>query len=89
MEERIREVLSRHDVRQITLEISEHFGNLSLVVASPRSQLRFVRDRGQNTCEFRTDAAHWADDRLSAVPPYSEISDFCNFVDAVLTAKNL
>ena len=91
MEERISEVLARHSIRLIQFEVSRIFGNLLLTAATPNTQLRFVRDRGCNSCEIckKNDGLLWENDLLSASPPFSHISDFCDFVDSVLTAKNL
>lgn len=90
MEERIAEVLAKHDVRLVRLERSEYFGNILLVVATAHTQLRFVRDRGYNSCEVckKNDGLHWEDDLLSSSPDFAAIPDFCDFVDRVLTAKN-
>lgn len=91
MEEKISEVLARHGVRLVQLEISELFGNILLIVAAPRIQLRFVRDRGCNSCEVcrKGDGLHWEEDLLSSSPRLSNLPDFCDFVDRVLTAKDL
>lgn len=61
MEKRISEVLARHKVRLVKLEISKLFGNILLIVAAPHVQLRFVCDRGCNSCEVckRNDGLHW------------------------------
>ena len=79
LEKRITEVLSKHNVRPL------------LIAATPHTQLRFVRDRGYNFCEIckKGDGSHWEDDLLSSSPALNSISDFCGFVDKVLTAKNL
>ena len=91
MEERISEVLARHSVKLIQIKVSKIFGNLLLTVATPNVQLRFVRDRGCNSCEVckKNGGLLWEDDLLSLSPPFSNIPDFCDFVDHVLTAKNL
>ena len=91
MEKRISEVLARHKVRLVRLEISKLFGNILLIVAAPHVQLRFVRDRGYNSCEVckRNDGLHWEDDMLSASLRFCNLPDFCDFVDRVLTAKSL
>lgn len=73
MEEKISEVLARHGVRLVQLEISELFGNILLIVAAPRIQLRFVRDRGCNSCEV----CRKGDDLLSSSPRLSNLPDFC------------
>lgn len=79
MEEKISEVLARHGVRLVQLEISELFGNILLIVAAPRIQLRFVRDWGCNSCEAcrKGDGLHWEDDLLSSSPRLSNLPDFC------------
>lgn len=89
LENKITDALAKHDVRLVRLEMSEYFGNILLVVATAHTQLRFVRDRGCNLCEVckRNDGLHWEDDLLSSAPEFSGISDFCDFVDRVLTAK--
>lgn len=91
LEKRITEVLSKHNVRPLRLEMSKSFGNVLLIAATPHTQLRFVRDRGYNFCEIckKGDGSHWEDDLLSSSPALNSISDFCDFVDKVLTAKNL
>ena len=91
MEERISEVLAKHRVQLVQFENSRMFGNILLIVAAPRTQLRFVRDRGCNSCEIckENDGLRWEDDRLSSSPQFSNLPDFCDFVDRILTAKNL
>lgn len=91
MEKRVREMLLRHNVRLISFEESAYFGNIVLVVASLRAQFRFVQDRGCNSFEVCVDADHgiWNGDSLSESPVYGKISDFCDYVEAILNAKNL
>ena len=91
MEKRVREMLLRHNVRLVFFEESAHFGNIVLVVDLLRVQLRFVRDRGCNSCEICRDAEHgiWEADSLSQSPDFGKISDFCDYVEAILNAKNL
>ena len=91
IEKRISEVLARHKVRLVKLEISKLFGNILLIVAAPHVQLRFVCDRGCNSCEVckRNDGLHWEDDMPSAFPRFCNLPDFCDFVDRVLTVKSL
>ena len=91
MEERISKVLARHKVRPVQLEISKLFGNVLLIVATPHIQLRFVRDRGCNSCEVckKNDGLQWEDDIFSSSLELCNLPDFCDFVDRVLTAKNL
>lgn len=91
LEKRVRKMLLRHNVRLISFEESAYFGNIVLVVASLRAQFRFVRDRGYNSFEVCVDADHgiWKGDSLSESPVYGKISDFCDYVEAILNAKNL
>ena len=91
MEKRVRKMLLRHNVRLISFEESAYFGNIVLAVASLRAQFRFVRDRGYNSCEICVDADHgiWKGDSLSESPVYGKISDLCDYVEAILNAKNL
>lgn len=91
LEKRVRKMLLRHNVRLISFEESAYFGNIVLVVASLRAQFRFVRDRGCNSFEVCVDADHgiWKVDSLSESPVYGKISDFCDYVEVILNAKNL
>ena len=91
MEKRVRKMLLRHTVRLIFFEESAYFGNIVLVVASLRAQFRFVQDRECNSCEICVDDDRgiWKGDSLPESPVYSKISDFCDYVEAILNAKNL
>ena len=91
MENRVREMLLQHGVRLVSFEESAYFGNIVLIAASPRVQLRFVRDRGCNLCEICRDAEReiWEEDSLSESPEFGKISDFCDYVEAILNAKTL
>lgn len=91
MEKRVRKMLLRHTVRLIFFEESAYFGNIVLVVASLRAQFRFVQDRECNSCEICVDDDRgiWKGDSLSESSVYGKISDFCDYVEAILNATNL
>ena len=91
LEKRVRKMLLRHNVLMISFEERYYFWNIVLVVASLRAQFRFVLDRGCNSFEVCVDADHgiWKGDSLSESPVYGKISDFCDYVEAILNAKNL
>lgn len=81
----------RFKVRVLQSEASSYFGNLMLIVSTERSMLRFVRDRGYNTCEICEDRnlQHWMDDTTISFSDQMRTGDFYKYVERVLTLKNL
>ena len=76
-------------VRQF--ECSSYFGNLMLIVATEKSILRFVRDRGYNTCEICDDEElqHWIDDVSISFSDPLRTDSFYKYVEYILTLKGL
>ena len=72
-------------------ERSSYFGNLMLIVATEKSILRFVRDRGYNTCEICDDVElqHWIDDVSTSFSDPLRTDSFYKYVEYILTLKGL
>ena len=79
----------RIHVRQF--ECSSYFGNLMLIVSTEKSVLRFVRDRGYNTCEICDDEElqHWIDDVSISFSDPLRTDSFYKYVEYILTLKGL
>ena len=65
--------------------------NLMLIVSTEKSVLRFVRDRGYNTCEICDDEElqHWIDDVSISFSDPLRTDSFYKYVEYILTLKGL
>lgn len=78
-------------IHALRFERSSYFGNLMLIVSTEKSVLRFVRDRGYNTCEICDDEElqHWIDDVSISFSDPLRTDSFYKYVEYILTLKGL
>ena len=78
-------------IHALRFERSSYFGNLMLIVSTEKSVLRFVRDRGYNTCEICDDEElqHWIDDVSISFSDPLRTDSFYKYVEYILTLKDL
>ena len=79
----------RIHVRQF--ERSRYFGNMMLIIETEKGILRFVKDRGYNTCEICDDVEmqHWTDDVSISFSDPMRTDSFRKYVEDTLTLKGL
>ena len=82
---------NKYEVHVRQFERSSYFGNLMLIVETGKSILRFVRDRGYNTCEICDDIElrHWIDDVFISFSDPIQTESFYNYVEFILTLKGM